>query len=253
MSRVTWAVAGRSLLLIPRLPSTFVPSMVMPVFFTIVFSEGFSGLANLPGFPAADTVDWFVPMSAIMGAGFAGITLGMGVARDLEGGFYDRLLSSPAPRSSLIVGSLIAAAARSLLPFALVLVVGVLMGVSFAGGVAPSLVLLLVAALGVSMITAGWSMAIALRLKTQQSAPLMQVGFFLLMFLSTLQMPLNLLTGWLHDVARINPMTQVLDLARAGFLDLVSWGQIWPGLVALAGLLLVLVGFAARSLQKVIP
>ncbi|HEX9890886.1 MAG TPA: ABC transporter permease [Actinomycetota bacterium] len=253
MSAVTWAVARRSLVLIPRLPSTFVPSMVMPIFFTIVFSEGFRGLANLPGFPARETVDWFVPMSAIMGAGFAGITLGMGVARDLEGGFYDRLLSSPAPRPSLITGSLMAAAARSLLPFALVMVVGVLMGASFAGGVVPSVGLLLVAATGVSMITAGWSVAIALRLKTQQSAPLMQVGFFLLMFLSTLQMPLNLLTGWLHDVARINPMTQVLDLARAGFLDLVSWGQVWPGLVALAGMLVVLVGFAARSLQKVIP
>ena len=67
MSAVTWAVARRSLVLIPRLPSTFVPSMVMPIFFTIVFSEGFSGLANLPGFPARETVDWFVPMSAITG------------------------------------------------------------------------------------------------------------------------------------------------------------------------------------------
>lgn len=54
---VATAVAGRSLLLIPRLLSTFVPSLLMPVFFTIVFSEGFSGISRLPGFPTDDTIN----------------------------------------------------------------------------------------------------------------------------------------------------------------------------------------------------
>ena len=63
--QVTWGIAARSLKLIPRLPSTFVPSLVMPVFFTISFAGAFSGLVLLPGFPAEKIIDWFLPMTTI--------------------------------------------------------------------------------------------------------------------------------------------------------------------------------------------
>lgn len=251
---VARGVAGRSLLLIPRLPSTFIPSLVMPVFFTIVFAGGFSGVTKMPGFPAKEAIDWFLPMSALMGAGFAGITTGMGVARDLEIGFYDRLLVSPAPRWSLIAGTIGASIARATLPITLVMIVGTLMGASFVGGTVAIAVLILTA-LGVASITGAWSLAIALRLKTLQSAPLMQTGLFLTMFLSTAQMPLHLIKGWLHEVARFNPMTRILDMARQGFLGdgSLSWTVTWQGIAALGGLLAVLLLFAGRSMQKVTP
>jgi ABC-type polysaccharide/polyol phosphate export permease len=81
----------------------------------------------------------------------------------------------------------------------------------------------------------------------------MQVGIFLTVFLSTAQMPLHLIDGWLHGVARFNPMTNVLALARQGFLGDVTWASTWPGLVSLLGLCALLVTFAYRSLQKVTP
>jgi ABC-2 type transport system permease protein len=250
---VALAVAGRSLLLIPRLPSTFVPSMVMPIFFTIVFSQAFAGIALLPGFPAEDTIDWFTPMAATMGSAFAGVTTGMGVARDLEVAFYERFLVSPAARSSLLGGALLAAAVRALFPLTLVLLAGALLGVHFPEGLA-GIGILVLAGIGVSLSAAAWSLGIALRLKTLQSAPLMQMGVFLTIFLSTAQMPLDLLTGWLKTVATYNPMTYILQLARQGFLETgISWGDTWPGLLAIGGLLLVLVTFAGRGMQRVIP
>ena len=96
-------------------------------------------------------------------------------------------------------------------------------------------------------------MALALRFKTMQAAPLMQMGVFMAIFLSTAQMPLNLLTGWLHNVARINPITNVLAMARQGFLGEVTWAVTWPGLVSLAGLIAATLFFAGRSMMKVIP
>lgn len=246
----TLAITGRSLKLIPRLPSTFIPSLVMPVFLTIVFSGGFSGISNLPGFPARETIDWFVPMATLMGAGFAGITTGMGVARDLEIGFYDRLLASPATRGSLLGGALLAAMLRALLPVALVTLVAVIGGAGFPAGVA-TIWPVMVAAFGVALCAGAWSLGIALRFKTLQSAPLMQVGFFLVMFLSTAQMPLGLLSGWLHDIARFNPMTNILALARQGYLGEITWGDTWPGVAALAGMFVVLYAFAARGMRKV--
>ena len=239
-------------MLIPRVPSTFIPSLVMPLFLTVAMAGAFSGLVLIPGFPADKSIDWFIPMTTMQGGAFAGITTGMGVARDLESGFYDRLLSSPASRTSLISGPLLASVLRALIPLTILVVVAILAGANFHGGPA-TVGTLALASLGVALVGGAWSLGLALRFKSQQAAPLMQTGTFLLIFLSTAQMPIELLSGWLHDVARFNPMTNVLSLARAGFLGEVTWAGTWPGLASLAGLGAVMVTFAVRSMQKVTP
>lgn len=248
---VTWGLAKRSLILIPRMPSTFFPSLIMPIFLTISFAGAFSGIVNLPGFPADTALSWFIPMTTIQGAAFAGVTTGMGMARDFESGFYDRFLASPASRSSLVAGPLVASAARALFPFALLLIVTVVSGTDVPGGL-PGLVSLAVAAIGVGLIAGAWSVGIALRSKTMEATPLIQSGMFLGFFLSTAQMPIELLTGWLHTVARVNPMTNILALGRQGYLGDVAWATTWPGLVSLAGMAVVLIAFAAQGMKKVI-
>lgn len=251
-SAVTWAVAKRSLILIPRTPSTFFPSLVMPVFLTISFAGAFSGIVNLPGFPAHTALAWFIPMTTIQGAAFAGVTTGMGVARDFESGFYDRFLASPASRISLLGGPLLAAMFRGLLPFTLLLIVTLVTGTEIPGGIA-GVGTLLLAALGVALMAGAWSTGIALRQKSMQAVPLIQAGLFVGFFLSTAQMPIHLLTGWLHTVARFNPMTNILGLARQGYLGDVDWATTWPGLIALAGAATALIVFAYRGMRKVIP
>ena len=252
VSAVTWGVAERSLKLIPRVPSTFIPSLVMPLFFTLAFTGPFGALVNIPGFPADHIIDWVVPFTALQGAAFAGVTTGMGVARDLESGFYDRVLSSPAPRSSLLAGVAVAAMLRSMIAFALIMVVGLLAGANFGAGLL-GVAVLTIAALGLALVSSAWATGIALRFKTLQAAPLMQMGVFLSIFLSTAQMPLELLTGWLADVARFNPITRVLAMARQGFLGGVTWDVTSDGLVALGAMIAVLWFFAYRGMRKVIP
>ena len=249
---VAWGITLRSLKLIPRLPSTFFPSLLMPVFLTISFAGAFSGLVLLPGFPAEKSIDWFIPMTTLQGAAFAGITTGMGLARDLENGFYDRLLLSPASRGSLLAGPLLASVLRALIPVVLLLGVAVVGGANFHAGLV-GVAWLVLASLGFALSAGAWSVGLALRFKTQQIAPLMQSGTFLLVFLSTAQMPLELLTGWLHSVATVNPMTYILELARQGFVGDVTWATTWPGLVALGALVAVLGAFAARGMQRVTP
>ena len=250
--QVTWGIALRSLRLIPRLPSTFIPSLVMPVFLTISFAGAFSGLVFIPGFPADKIIDWFIPMTTLQGAAFAGITTGMGAARDLENGFYDRFLVSPASRASILAGPLVASMLRAFIPVSLLLVAAVIAGAHFYGGLL-GVMTLVIACLGIALVSGAWAMALALRFKTQQAAPLMQMSVFITVFLSTAQMPLNLLTGWLHAVARVNPMTNVLALARQGFLGEVTWAQTWPGLLSLGGMIAVTLLAAGRKMQKVTP
>jgi ABC-2 type transport system permease protein len=249
---VTFGLAERSVKLIPRMPSTFVPSLIMPIFFVVSFAGAFSSLTLLPGFPADKMIDWVFPMTTLQGSAFAGVTTAMAIARDLGNGFYDRLIGSPAPRSSLLLGPLLASVIRGMIPLVILLGVAVIGGANFHGGPA-GLGMLFLCGIGVSFIAGCWGLGLAFRAKTQQIAPLMQMGLFMAFFLSTAQMPIDLLTGWIHTVARFNPMTNVLQMARQVSLpDGVTWAHTWPGLVSMGGMIAVLGLFAYRGLKKIV-
>ena len=98
-------------------------------------------------------------------------------------------------------------------------------------------------------VAACWGSMLALHFKSQSAAPLMQAGM-LVIFLTPAYAPLALLQGWLHEVARYNPMTQVVEVARQGFVGRVGWSDTWPGIVALAGMLAVLGALALREMRR---
>jgi len=251
---VAGRLATRSLVLIPRVPSTFVPSLIFPVFSVIAFSGAFSALVAVPGFPPGiKMIDWILPMTIVQGAAFAGLTTGLGVARDLEGGFFDRLLLAPVRPIALIAGPMLAAILRAFVPFALVLPVGLLFGARLRGGVVGGSLMLLIASEGAAVIAGGWAVGLALRIKSMKAAALMQVGIFISIFLSTAQVPLAVMTGWLHTVARFNPTTNILALSRQGFVGHLTWAQTWPGLIAIGAGIALLGSFAIRGLRSVTP
>jgi ABC-2 type transport system permease protein len=108
-----------------------------------------------------------------------------------------------------------------------------------------------VVVMGVAAISSTWGSALALKFKSQSAAPLMQAGMLLAIFLTTAYAPLALLQGWLETVARYNPLTQVLEAARQGFIGGVTWSDTWPGLLALAGIVTVLTLVALRGMRRI--
>ena len=94
----------RGLRSIMRLPSAFLPAVLMPIFQSIAFSGTFFAITKVPGFPTDRSINWFMPLGACMGSAFAGVGLGFTLIRDLETGFFDRLRMSPAPRNALLLG-----------------------------------------------------------------------------------------------------------------------------------------------------
>ena len=111
------------------MPSVFLPSLIMPLFILIATAGAFRGISLLPVFDGASYLAFTIPLATVMGAGFAGINAGMTLARDIEGGFVDRLIASPAPRITLILGPLMAAGVRSLFTTTVVLAAGLIGGV----------------------------------------------------------------------------------------------------------------------------
>ena len=245
---VSLGLAGRNLLLVRRVPSVFIPSLVMPLFILIATAGAFHGIGALPQFVGESYLAFTIPMAAVMGAGFAGINSGMTLARDLEGGFFDRLQSSPAPRLALVLGPMLAAQARSLVTTVVVLLAGMVGGV-MPPGIAPTLVIFAFALL-FAAAASFWAIGVALRTRTIQAAPIMQLAVFLSVFMSVAYVPQDALTGWLATIARYNPVTYILDAARSAELTgTVIWSETWPGLVAAAALVILLGAFAMVPLR----
>lgn len=251
-SPVALAIARRSLVNIVRIPAAFVPIVAMPVFFVIAFSGSFTALTQLRGFPTDNILNWMVPFAICQGAAFAGFGTGFGTARDLENGFYDRFLLAPGSRAGLLVGPVVAGMVRATISLTIVLAASLALGTDFPGG-PTGLFVLWLAAVGLSIVATGWALGVVFRIQGQQAAPVLQVGIFFTMFLSTGQVPLDSQTGWVRVVARVNPVTNILEFARQGFLGHVSWDQTWPGLLALVAASAGLWLFAARGMRRLIP
>jgi ABC-2 type transport system permease protein len=130
-----------------------------------------------------------------------------------------------------------------------VLLFGVALGVSLPGGVL-GVAMLWVGSMGIAVVATGWALGLVYRVPTQRAGPMLQIGIFFTMFLSTGQVPLDAQIGWVREVARVNPVTNVLRMARQGFLGDVSWAQTWPGLLAIVGSAAALWLFAWRGLRR---
>jgi ABC-type multidrug transport system permease subunit len=243
----TWALIRRAANELLRVPGAAIPGVLAPTIFFLGLTSVFSALDTLPGFPAVYK-DWLIPVSLLQGAGFTGAATGVNLARDIEQGWFDRLLVSPAPRPVILAGLIVSAALRSLIPATFLLAVGFAIGVNWPG--VDGLLIALFAVMGMGTIAACWGTMLALRYRSQSAAPLMQAGMLLLVLTTTAYAPLAFLTGWLHTVARLNPVTQILEAARQGFIGSVTWGDTWPGLLALAGLLAVLAALALRGMHR---
>ena len=59
-----------------------------------------------------------------------------------------------------------------------------------------------------------WAAGVAMRFRTMQAGPVMQMPVFLVLFFAPVYVPLSLLQGWIHGVATVNPVTRVLESGR---------------------------------------
>lgn len=241
-------IARRSLRNIRRVPSAFLPALLMPVFQVIAFTGTYRGVTEVPGFPTDRSANWFLPLAVVMGCSFAGMGLGFATIRDLESGFYDRLRMSPAPRPSLLLGGLGSALVRAALAIVVVTTVGIVLGARFTGGVVGVLALV-AAGLGIAVVGTFWALGLVYRLRDMRAAALMQLTLFFGLFLTEAQMPIPLMTGWLPTIAEYNPLNQVLRLARVGLVGELRWSDAWPGLLTLAVLAVLTGAFARRGLS----
>ena len=217
MWNVISGVARRTLKNALTNPQIVLPTMLFPLFFFTAFASGLSQLREIPGFdfPPGYTAFQFV-FVLLQSAAFSGVFTGFGVARDFEGGFAKRLLLAAPHRSGIVLGYGLAALLRWMVVAIVLTAVALIVGMNVGGG-AVDLVGLYTLALLVNFCGFFWAGGIAMRFRTIQAAPLMQMPVFLVLFFAPVYVPLSLLEGWIEAVASVNTLTYVLETGR-GFI-----------------------------------
>jgi ABC-2 type transport system permease protein len=245
---VASAVAWRGIHRVLTQPQLLLPSLIFPLFFFVAFAGGLSNVGNVPGFdfPSGYTAFQFV-FVLLQASAFGGVFTGFGIAADFEHGFARRLLLAAPNRFGIIAGYAIAAATRTAFVGTLIFIVALLTGMQV-GGNGVDLAALVVLAFMTSLAATLWAAGVAMRLRTLQAGPLMQMPVFLVLFLAPVYVPLDLLSGWVHAVAKVNPFTPLIQTGR----DFISGSPATAGLAyGIGAALIVLFGWwAVRGLRS---
>jgi ABC-2 type transport system permease protein len=245
---VARAVAWRTLHNVLTNPSLLIPSLIFPLFFFTAFAGGLARVRDVPGFdyPQGYTAFQFV-FVLLQSAAFGGVFTGFGIARDFENGFARRLLLGAPHRFGIVLGYGAAAIVRWLITVAVLTAAAFAVGMQVGGS---GIDLFGLYALGLIMNVAAllWSCGVAMRLRTMQAGPIMQMPVFLVLFFAPVYVPLSLLNGWIHDVAVVNPVTFVVEAGR-GFLA-AEPTQVAAAFAVGIGLALLFGLWAVRGLRK---
>jgi len=247
--RTIRALVRRALNEIIRVPGGAIPGVLAPAIFLVGLSGVYGAASQLPGFPTGSFRSFIVPVGFLQAATFAGAATGVNLARDIEQGWFDRLIVCPAPRVTLLTGLVLSASLRALLPATALVAVAFALGVHWPG--VDGLVIAYALTMGMAAATACWGISMALRFRTQQAAPLIQLAGLLATLFSTAYAPKALLAPWLRHIADVNPANFVMEGVRQGFVGGVTWEHSWQAVVAIAGLLIVLGTFAVRGMRRV--
>jgi ABC-2 type transport system permease protein len=215
---IALAVAWRSIHNFLTNSALLIPALIFPLFFFASFAGGLSAVAKVPGFdfPSGYTSFQYV-FVLLQSAAFGGVFTGFGIARDFETGFARRYLLAASNRNGIVAGYGIAALLRALVTWVVLTVVALVAGMQIDGS-GVDLVGMYGLALLLNIAATLWAAGIAMRVRSIQGGPLMQLPIFLILFMAPVYVPLDLLSGWIHAVASVNPITALLEAGR-GFIS----------------------------------
>jgi ABC-2 type transport system permease protein len=248
----TYVIAELEIRRLRHDPTELITRAVQPALWLLIFGGVFSRVRAIPtgGLPYRDFMTPGILAQSVL---FVAIFSGLALIWERDLGIIHKLFVSPTPRGALVLGKALAAGVRSFSQVVIVYTLAVLLGVHI--NWQPLALLGVVAAVLVGAACfATLSLIIASLVRTRER--FMGMGQLLTMplfFASNAIYPLAIMPRWLHVVARINPLSYVVDALRS---LMIPGGQSAFGLgVDLTLLVLtttMLVTIAARIYPRVV-
>ena len=244
------ALAWRSIARTLRQPASAIPPLVFPVALMLVNAAGLDASTELPGFPTDSFLAFALAVPFIQGALFATLNAGTDLARDIQTGFLNRLSLTPMRDAALLAGNLTGVVVLGLVQALFYVLVGLLLGVDFASG-APGVVVLLAFAALVSIGFGALGAALALRTGSGEAMQGMFPLFFVFLFISSMNTPIDLIAvDWFRLAATANPVSYLIDCVRS--LIITGWDAraLALGFGIAAAVTAVALALAARELRR---
>lgn len=186
---------------------------IQPALWLVIFGETFTRLRAIPT-SNVPYLDYLAPGVIAQSAQFIAVFFGIQLIWERDAGVLAKLLVTPTPRVALVTGKALAAAMRSLVQAAVVLLLAALLGVTVTHNPIRLLVMAVVVMMG-SMFFCGLSIVIAgLVLTRDRLTGIGQAITMPLFFGSSALYPVNLMPGWLKVINHVNPLGYEVDALR---------------------------------------
>ena len=210
--RDTGALTVRNLLHYVRVPELLVFTFVQPIMFVLLFRYVFGGSIPIPGLPY---VDYLMPGIFVQTVVFGATATAIGLAEDIGTGIVERFRSLPMTRFAVLAGRTAADLIRNTGVVIVMFVIGVLVGFRPEGGI-PRIVLALLLILGFAHALSWIFANVGLRASNAEAAQAISFPIlFPLTFASSAFVPVSNMPGWLQAFAWHQPVTIVVNAARA--------------------------------------
>ncbi len=244
------ALAARAIRNTVRQPTAIIPALLFPLMFQTMTAAAMGNSTQLRGFPSVDSfVQFSFATTIIQGAIFGSTAAGSALAADIEGGFFERLLSSPVRRTAIIVGQVAGAALLGFFMTWFFYGVTALFGLEAESGLpgvfAVSLVMALLAA-GMGGVMCSFALWTGSREAVEGSFPM----FFVLMFMSSAIFPRNLMEGWFKSVTTINPISHLIEGVRAQIIGPFDGSALGVAFLVALVVFVLGVGLSLLALRK---
>jgi ABC-2 type transport system permease protein len=246
---VVVALARRGLRNALRRPQFLAPLVIFPSLFLAINVGGLHRTTDLPGFPDVRSfLDFQLAAALTQSLLLGGVSQGIATALEIEGGFFDRLVAAPIPRVAIVLGRIFAGSGIALLQVVYFLLVGLIFGVHFEGGIAGILVIALI---GVIAGTGFAALGVVLALRARNASTVQGIFplVFVVLFVSSAFFPKNLLEPPADWLARYNPLSYIADGMREPIISGVSAAPVLEGLACSAALAVIATGLAVAALR----
>jgi ABC-2 type transport system permease protein len=215
---------------------------VQPALWLLIFGEVLNSVKVLA--PAGYSyIQYIAPGVLAQSVLFVAIFYGITIVWERDVGLLTKLLSTPSPRSSIVVGKAMASAVRGVFQAAVIFVLSLLLGIQLRLDL-PDVLGVFGIVVMLSICFSSFSMVLASFLKTRDR--MMGIGQVLTMplfFASSAIYPISLMPTWLKYVAYVNPLSYVVDALRS----LLLTGDYSSVPLDMAALLVATVFFAALA------
>ena len=245
----TMVLGRRALREAIRQPDALFMTMFIPIFFLVVntgqaaeiFPSGSTEFLEGQGYGAFQ-----LPITLLLAASFGMAALFL--VEEIEGGYFDKLRAIPIPRYSIVLGRLVAEAAKGVVLSSVIVLLALPFGISIASGLLGFILLIGLSALW-GVVYAGFMQLIALKTRSAAATNSGGLIFFPLLFLTPNFVPRDLLTEPMEVAATLNPVTYLMESMRSLILDDLDWEKILPGFGVVAALGVVMLVLNVRMIQ----